>query len=90
MNTSSPKRPVGRVLLGLLFSTGYLMLIGALPVGIVTLLQERYDRRLGIGEWAIHDMALMTLIVGGIGGLFLLVGQIIYKVQSRRSQEISK
>jgi len=90
MNTSSPNRPVGSVLLGLLFSTGYLMLIGALPVGIVILLQERYDRRFGNGEWAIHDMALMTLVVGGIGGLFLLLGKIIYKVQCRRSQAISK
>jgi hypothetical protein len=66
------------------------MLFAALPVGMVTLLQERYDTRLGTGEWTIHDMALMTLIVGGIGGLFLLLGKIIYKVQRRRSQGISK
>jgi len=40
----------GSILLGLLFSTGYLMLIGALPGGVAILLQERYDRRFGISE----------------------------------------
>ena len=90
MNTSSPKRPVGSVLLGLLFSTGYLMLIGALPAGVAILLQERYDRRFGMSEWAIHDGVLMTVVVGGLGGLFLLLGKIIYSVQRRRSRAISK
>jgi hypothetical protein len=66
------------------------MLIGALPVGVGVFFQERYDRRFGNGEWAIHDMVLMTLVVGGIGGLFLLVGKIINKVQGRRSRAISK
>jgi len=82
MNTSSPKRPVGSVLLGLLFSTGYLMLIGAPGIGIVALLQERNDGRFGV--------ALIALLVGGIGGLFLLLGKIIYKVQCGRSRVISK
>jgi hypothetical protein len=90
MNASSPNRAVGSVLLGLLLSTGYLMLISALPVGIAIFLQEHYGRWFGNGEWAIHDMVLMTLVVGGIGGLFLLLGKIIYKLQCRRSQAISK
>jgi hypothetical protein len=89
MNTLPP-RPVGSGLLGLLFSTGYLMLIGALPAGIAIFLQERYHRGFGDGEWAIHDAALMTLVVGGIGGLFLLLGKIIYKLQCRRLQAVSK
>ena len=66
------------------------MLISAMPVGIAMFLQERYARRLGLGEWAIHDMALMTLVIGGMGGVFLLLGEIIYKVQRRRSRAISK
>jgi len=66
------------------------MLISALPAGVAILLQEHYDRRFGMSEWAIHDGILMTVVVGGIGGLFLLLGKIIYAVQRRRPRAISK
>jgi hypothetical protein len=43
MSASKPRLSIADVLPGLLFSTGSLMVISALPSGIVIALQERYQ-----------------------------------------------
>jgi hypothetical protein len=68
---------IADVLPGLLFSTGLLMVISALPTGIVTAHQERYQLH---SDWhcTIIDSAVMTVAIALVGGLFLLSATLIF------------
>jgi hypothetical protein len=68
-------------LLGLLIITGFMLLITALPSGIVLSLLDHYRFHTD-WRWAITQGAVMTIATAIVGGLFLGVGELI--LQRRR------
>jgi hypothetical protein len=77
------------VLLSLLFSTGFLMVLGALPAGLMVLLEEHYQFR---SDWhgATIAAAYMAIPIATIGGLFLAIAALIFKGRGQKSSGISK
>jgi len=73
-----PKRSNADILLGLLFSTGIMLIIVALPVGIelAFLIYRRFQKDL---YWAIIGGAAMTAVVAIIGVLSYGIGTLILK-----------
>jgi len=65
-------------LLGLLIISGFLMLITALPLGIVMSLQDRYKFH-DDWHWAIIWGPSMTIATAIVGGLFTCIGEFIVK-----------
>jgi hypothetical protein len=70
------KRPLGSILIGLMCSTGILMLISALPVGIVLTLLTRYGVHADRVEAALVG-GLMTAATAILGGALLGLGMFI-------------
>ena len=75
MNVSS-KRPFADLLLGLLFSSGFLLLIGAMPSGFAVALAERYTLK---SDWhsAMIPAIVMTVAVAALGGMFLCTYNVV-------------
>lgn len=71
-------------LLGLLIITGFMLLITAIPLGIVLSLQAHYKFHSDWG-WAITQGAVMAIATAIVGGLFLGIGEFI--VQRRRKAQ---
>lgn len=88
MSTSASKLSVADFLPSLLYSTGFWMVTGAIPVGLVVALEEHYQLR-SDWHWAIIAAAVMTIPVGMIGGLFLLVATLISNGRAREATGIS-
>ena len=76
-------------LLGLLIITGFMLLITALPLGIVLCLQNHYKFH-SDWRWAIAQGAVMTIATAVVGGMFLCTGEFIVKrrrkIQARTTQ----
>ncbi len=84
--SASPKPSTTDKLLGLLIITGFMLLLMALPVGIVLCLQVRYQLH-SDWQWAIIHGVVMTMATAVVGGLFLCTGEFIvqrrWKAQRR-------
>ena len=76
------KRPLSNVLLGLMCSTGILMLFSALPLGFVMGLQERHHLHLDGGDTLLVGV-IMAAVTAAIGGVLLGLGLFL----SRRCRE---
>jgi hypothetical protein len=79
----------GGVLPSLLFSTGFLMVIGALPAGLMILLEDHYQFH---SDWhgATIAAAYRAIPVATTGGLFLCGATLIFKCRAKKTSEISK
>jgi hypothetical protein len=84
MSTSSKQRTSDK-LLGLLIITGFMLLITALPIGIVLTLQDHYQVH-SDWHWAIMQGAVMAIAAAVFGGLFLCIGTLIVN-RRRRTRE---
>jgi hypothetical protein len=89
MSTSESRVSVADVLPSLLFSTGFWMVLTALPIGLVVLLEEHFqfhsDR-----HWATIAAVVMTVTVATIGGIFLAIAILIFKRQAQKTAAILK
>ena len=89
MNASSKPTTTDR-LLGLLIISGFMMLITAIPLGIVLSLHEhsKFDSD---WRWSITEGAVMTIATAIVGGLFTGVGEFIvrrrWKAQERMTHD---
>jgi hypothetical protein len=81
------KRPLSNILLGLMCSTGILMLLSALPIGLVIGLQERHRSHLADSE-ALLVGGLMTAATAVIGGVLLGLGMFIARRRWRRRRSV--
>jgi hypothetical protein len=83
--SNSPKSTTAEKLLGLMIITGFILLLVALPMGLVFALQEHYTFH-SDWRWAIIVGLVMTTAAAIIGGIFLGVGELI--VQRHRKTRV--
>jgi amino acid transporter len=83
--SATPKRSNRNILLGLMIASGFMLVVTALPVGVMMTWQGFHDAHLG-WHWAIIGGIVMTIAIGGLGSLFICVGHFIVK-RHRRKQE---
>jgi hypothetical protein len=74
--STSTKRPISSILLGLLFSTGMMLLIVAIPIGFTTAFQERYQSH-SDWHWAVIAGVAITLAIALVGSISLGLGILI-------------
>lgn len=82
-----PKRSNSDILIGLLFSTGIMLVVTALPLGIVFAFQFYHDLQ-DDSRWAIIGGGIMTIVTALIGFLSYGIGTLIMK-RRRRENKIS-
>jgi hypothetical protein len=82
-----PKRPVSSILLGLMFSTGIMLLIVAIPIGFTTVFQERFKSH-SDWRWSVIAGVVITSVIALIGGMSLGLGMFISR-RRRKAQERS-
>ena len=76
------KRSNSEVIIGLMCSSGMMLLVCAVPTGIVFGLQGYFKFGLGLGG-AIEFWAAMTLLTAGTGGILLRLGLYLARRQKR-------
>ncbi len=81
--STQPKRPVSDILHGLMYSTGALLLFGAVPLGIAMALNCRYKYDEPVGN-AVYLGVAMGVSTGVVGGVLLLLAMLITKLRHRR------
>ena len=72
----------------LMIATGFMMVLCAIPVGIVF----GADRRPGIRpdlRWDIITGCVLSVVVGGVGGALVWIGQTVLKRRFKNHQEAS-
>jgi len=77
------KRPLSNILLGLMCSTGILMLLSALPIGFVLGLQARHRSHMSGGDALIIGVVLAAA-TAFIGGALLGIGMFIARHRWRK------
>jgi hypothetical protein len=75
MSASSKPITPGR-LLGLVMFSGFMLVVTALPLGVVLALQARYGFHWG-WHWAILWGVVMAIAAAVVGSLFLCAGELI-------------
>ena len=80
---------MANVLPSLLFSTGFLMLIGAVPVGLVIAIEEHYQLQ-SHWPWAMMSAAVFAVPLAATGVLFLLIAKLMFTHRARKAIGISE
>ena len=80
-----PKRSTSDILIGLLFSTGIMLVVTALPLGIVFTFQYYHDLHDDL-RWAIIGGGIMTIVTALIGFLSYGIGRLIMKGRRRKNK----
>jgi hypothetical protein len=83
--STSLKPSTSDKLLGLMIVTGFMLLLSALPLGLVLSLQDHYKFH-SDWHWAIILGVVMTAATAVVGGIFLCTGEFI--VQRRRKTRL--
>ena len=82
------KRTRSNILLSLMFSSGFLLLISSLPVGVGLALQSYYEVHLERRE-AFIVAAAVTVFIAVLGGVLLFIGEFIVKRRRKLQGKIS-
>jgi len=80
--TTRSKRTLSSVLHGLLYTSGFMMIVCAVPVGAAIALQSHYKFHVEARDAGIQGVVL-TVATAVVGGVLLLLGTLVTRIRRR-------
>jgi len=80
--TTRSKRPLSSILHGLLYTSGFMMIFCAVPVGTAIALQSHYKFHVEAHDAGVQGVVL-TVATAVVGGVLLLLGMLVTRIRRR-------